>query len=71
MYEFWYDYVKPKYDEKAKLCYMDKNSFIVSIKADTIYKDFAEDLKLDLILQIMNYNAIPLIDHHQKRKIKK
>ena len=20
MYEFWYDYIKPKYDEKAKLC---------------------------------------------------
>ena len=23
MYEFWYDYIKPKYDEKAKLCYME------------------------------------------------
>ena len=23
MYEFWYDHVKPKYGEKAKLCYMD------------------------------------------------
>ena len=23
MYGFWYDYVKPKYEEKAKLCYMD------------------------------------------------
>ena len=32
MYEFWYDYVKPKYDEKAKLCYMDTDSFIVYIK---------------------------------------
>ena len=29
MYEFWYDYVKPKHDENAKLCYMDKDSFIV------------------------------------------
>ena len=26
MYEFWYDYVKPKYREKAKLCYMDTYS---------------------------------------------
>ena len=32
MYEFWYDYVKPKYDEKTKLCYMDTDSFIVYIK---------------------------------------
>ena len=27
MHEFWYDHVKPKYDEKAKLCYMDTDSF--------------------------------------------
>ena len=29
MYEFWYDYLKPKYGESVKLCYMDTNSFIV------------------------------------------
>ena len=29
MYEFWYDYVKSKFDEKAKLCYMNSGSFIV------------------------------------------
>ena len=38
MYEFWYDYVKPKYGEKAKLCYMDRDSFIVYIKTDYIYR---------------------------------
>ena len=27
MYEFWYDYVKPKYGEKKKICYMDADSF--------------------------------------------
>ena len=32
MYEFWHDYVKPKYGEKAKLCYMDTKSFIVYVK---------------------------------------
>ena len=42
MYEFWYDYVKPKY-EKAKLCYMDTDNFIVYIKTDNIYKDIVED----------------------------
>ena len=45
MYEFWYDYVKPKYDEKAKLCYMDTDSFIVYIKTDDTYKNIAEDVK--------------------------
>ena len=32
MFEFWYDYVKPKCGRKAKLCYMDTGSFIVYIK---------------------------------------
>ena len=45
MNEFWYDYVKSKYVEKAKLCYMDMDSFIVHIKADDIYKDIAEDVE--------------------------
>ena len=44
MYEFCYDYVKPKYGEEAKLCYMDTDSFIVYIKTDDIYKDIAEDV---------------------------
>ena len=43
MYEFWYDYVKPKYDEKSKLCYTDTDSFIVYKKTDDLYKDIAED----------------------------
>ena len=41
MYEFLYDYVKPKYGEKAKLCYIDTDSFIVYIKTDDICKDIA------------------------------
>ena len=45
MYEFWSDYVKPKYDDKARLCYMDTESFIVCIKTDDIYKDIAEDVE--------------------------
>ena len=43
MYEFWYDYVKPQYGEKTKLCYMDTFSFIVCIKTKDIYKDIAKD----------------------------
>ena len=45
MYEFWYDYVKPIYGEKVKLCYMDTVSFIVYIKTEDIYKDIAKDVE--------------------------
>ena len=43
--ELWYDYVKPKYGESSKLCYMDTGSFIVHVKTDNIYKDIAEDVE--------------------------
>ena len=45
IYEFWYDYVKPKYGENAKFCYMNTDSFIVHVKTDDIYKDIAEDVE--------------------------
>ena len=45
MYDFQYDYIKTKCSEKAKLCYMDRDSFIVHVKTDNIYKDIAEDVK--------------------------
>ena len=45
IYEFWSDYVKPKYDEKAKLSYMDTNSFIVYIKTDDTFKGIPEDVE--------------------------
>ena len=45
MYEFGYDYVKAKYGEKVKLCYVDKDSFIVQIKIDDIYKNIAENFE--------------------------
>ena len=34
MYEFWYDYVKPKYGHKGKLCYLETDSFIVFLKTE-------------------------------------
>ena len=54
MYKFWYDYVKPKYDEKIELCYMNTDSFIVHIKKVIFIKTSQKMLKLDLIFQIMN-----------------
>ena len=45
MYEFWHDYIKPKYQEKAKLCYMDTDSFIIHIKTEDFYEDIANDVE--------------------------
>ena len=64
--EFWYDYVKPKYSEKEKFCWMDTDSFIVYIKKILFLKILQKMLKLDQILQIMN-----LIGHCLKEKTKK
>ena len=46
MYEFWYDYEKPKYREKEKLCSMDTDTFTVYIKIDDIQKTLQKMLKL-------------------------
>ena len=62
MYEFWYDYIKPKYQNNAKLCYMDTGSSIIHIKTEEFYKDIADDM----IHQIMK-----LTDHYQMELIKK
>ena len=43
--EFWYDYIKPKYGERAKLCYMDANSFVIHIKAEDFCEDIANDIE--------------------------
>lgn len=50
MYGFLYDFVKPKYGEKAISCYMDTESFLVYIKTEYINVDIAKDVETDLIL---------------------
>ena len=40
MYEFWYDYMKPKYGNDVKLCYMDTDSFVMNIKTEDFYKKY-------------------------------
>ena len=44
MHEFWYDYMKKKYGDMVKLCYMDTDSLIMKIKT----KDFSEDIAQDV-----------------------
>ena len=41
MCEFWYDYMKPKYNDNVKLCYMDTDSFTMNIKTKDFYKDIS------------------------------
>ena len=45
MYEFWYDYMKPKYNDNVKLCYMDTDSFVINIKTKDFYEDIANDVE--------------------------
>ena len=45
MYGFWYNYVKLKYGENSKLCYMDTDSFIVYVETEYIFKDIAEGVE--------------------------
>ena len=44
MYEFWYGYIKPKYGDKARLCYMDTDRFVMHIKTENFFKDIADDV---------------------------
>ena len=54
MNKFCYNFVKPKYGEKVKLCYMDTDSLIVYTETDDIYKDIAEDVETRFDTLIMN-----------------
>ena len=45
MYEFWYDYIEPNYQDKAKLCYMDTDSFVIHIITEEFQKDNANDVE--------------------------
>ena len=68
MYEFWYDHMKPKYNDNVKLCYMDSDNFVMHNKTNLILifiktfirtfnkiliKIFLMMLTIDLILQIV------------------
>ena len=45
MYEVWYDYIKPKYGDRVKVCYTDTDSFIIYIITENFYKDIANDIE--------------------------
>ena len=45
MHGFWYDYMKPKYGDNVKLCYMDTDSFIMHSKTEDFYRDIVDDVE--------------------------
>ena len=45
MYKFWYDYIKPKYQDRAKLCYTDTGKFVIHFKTEDFYEDIAGDVE--------------------------
>ena len=45
-YEFWYDYIGPKYGDKAKLCYTDADSFIINVKTEYFLEDISNDVEI-------------------------
>ena len=54
MYEFWYNYIKPKYGDRAKLCYTDTDSFIIYIKTEDFFEDISN--ALERRFDTSNYN---------------
>ena len=70
MYEFWYDYIKPKYQDRAKLCYMDTDSFVIHIITEDFYKDIANDVEKKKWFDTSNYdNNRPLPTGKSKKVI--
>ena len=66
-YEFWYDYLEPKYGENAKVCYVDTDSFIVHVKTDNIYKDIAENV--DTRFDTSNYEIDRPLPKRKNEKV--
>ena len=45
MYKFWYEYIRPKYGDRAKLCYTDTDSFVIYIRTEDFFEDISSDVE--------------------------
>ena len=66
MYEFWYDYMKQKYGDNVKLCYVDTHSFIMKIKTEDFCKDIANDVE-----KRFDTSSYEVDNHYLQERIKK
>ena len=69
MYEFWYDYIQPKYKDRVKLCYMDTDSFIIHIKTEDFYEDIANDVEKWFDLSNYDENDKRLLPIGKNKKV--
>ena len=53
--EFWHDHIKPNYQNDAKLCYIDTDSFIIHVKTEDVYEEIADDV--EKIFDTSNYEV--------------
>ena len=44
-YKFWYDYIKPKYEDRSKLCYTNTDSFIIHIITEDLFADISDNVE--------------------------
>ena len=68
MYELWYDYMKPKYNDNVKLCYMNTDSFTMHIQTEDFYKDIANDVEKRIDTSNYKVNK-PLPTEKNKKQI--
>ena len=45
MYKFWYNYIKPKYEDRSKLCYADTDIFVIHIITEDFFADISDDVE--------------------------
>ena len=60
MYDFLYDYIKPRYQDKTNLSYMYRDNFLVNIKTMIFIKTLQMTLKKDFTYQTMKLRPITI-----------
>lgn len=69
MFDFYYNYIKPKYGEKAELLFTDADSLMCCIQTDDFYKDIAKDIKRILIQVITLKNIRQELSQELTKKV--
>ena len=69
MYKWHYDYMKPKYRDKASLCYMDTDSFVYYIETEDFYEDIKNDIKENYDTSCYVDKIVPFRKGMNKKKV--